>query len=110
MKQDSPRSFRPRLLTVAIALIASGGTQAADEQTLQTVTVTANKIEQDAQSIPQSITVISESELQEKGITKVADVVGEIPNMFTNGAGGNGMGISFRGLNTSIFTDRKSVV
>lgn len=110
MKKTLPFPSHPRLLAVAMAVIATSSAQAADDQTLTTVTVSANKIEQDAQSIPQSITVISESELQEKGITKVADVVGEIPNMFVNGAGGNGMGVSFRGLNTSIFTNNNPVV
>lgn len=113
MKPFQARPFRPNALVAAAALIATGIVHAAedpDEQTLSTVTVSANKIEQNASSLPQAITVISESELQERGIVKVADLVGEIPNMFVNGAGGNGLGISFRGVNTSIFTNNNPVV
>lgn len=110
MKKIFPASpFRPKAIVTALALAAAAIAH-ADEQTLSTVTVSANKIEQDASSLPQAITVINESELQERGIAKVADLVGEIPNMFVNGAGGNGLGVSFRGVNTSIFTNNNPVV
>lgn len=79
------------------------------ETKLESVTVTANKIEEDIQDVPQSITVIDEMVLDEKGIKSVGDVVEMIPNMdFTGGVHGNA--VSFRGLNPSMFTNNNPVV
>ncbi|WP_168735304.1 TonB-dependent receptor [Pseudothauera rhizosphaerae] len=112
------RSPRFPLNAIAAAILAmapacspaadAGGQ--ADAATLSPVTVTANKIEQDVQSVPQSITVIDGATLEERGINKVADLLGEIPNMYSNAAGGHGMGISFRGLNASMFTNNNPIV
>jgi hypothetical protein len=41
---------------------------------MDSVLVTANKVEEDAQKIPQSITVMDEFLLEDKGITDVPDV------------------------------------
>ena len=48
---------------------------------MQTITVTANKMEEDIQNVPQSITVIDDEILKEKGIKDIPDVITEIPNM-----------------------------
>jgi len=81
-----------------------------EEQTvkLDAITVTANKIEEDIQDVPQSITVIDEFVLEEKGIKNVADVVKEIPNMVHSSL--HGGAVNFRGLNTSMFTNNNPVV
>lgn len=76
---------------------------------LEEVTVSANKIEEKIQDVPQSITVIDEEVLKEKGIKNVADVMKEVPNMNV-GSTANGTTISFRGLNTSMFTNNNPVV
>lgn len=74
------------------------------------ITVTANKIEEDITDVPQSITVIDEFTLQEKGVRNVADVINEIPNMSITPEGGHGSPVNFRGLNTSAFTNNNPVV
>ena len=76
---------------------------------MESITVTANKIEEDVQKIPQSITVMDEAFLEEKGITDVPDVIREIPNMVVQ-EGLSGNSVSFRGLNSSTFTYNNPVV
>jgi len=77
---------------------------------LNSVTVTANKVEENVQDIPQSITVIESEVLQEKGINTISKIMDEIPNM--NGVEDKGFGtsVNFRGLNTSMFTNSNPVV
>ena len=75
---------------------------------LGTVTVTANKMEEDIKDVPQSITVIDEYVLEEKGIKNVADVINEVPNMALSHNHGNQ--VNFRGLNASMFTNNNPVV
>lgn len=53
------------------------------------VTVTANKIEEDVQDVSQSITVVGEDILEEKGIENVPDLIREIPNAFYSPSQGN---------------------
>jgi len=75
---------------------------------MQTVTVTANKIEEDLQNVPQSIMVIDDEILKEKGIADIPDLINEIPNMtFRSGIDDN---VNFRGLNKSLFTSNNPVV
>lgn len=75
---------------------------------IESVTVTANKIEEDIRDVPQSITVIDEHLLDEKGIKDVAGVISEIPNMTLAPIHGNA--VNFRGLNASMFTNNNPVV
>ena len=63
------------LITLALPAFADEGT------TLETVTVTAQKIEQDLQDIPIAITAIDRSELQRNGITTVGEVLGATPSI-----------------------------
>ncbi len=76
---------------------------------LKLITVTANKMKEDLQDVPQSITVIDEFDLDEKGIQNVVDVINEIPNMAVT-AGSHGNAVNFRGLNASMFTSNNPVV
>lgn len=116
----------PRLGTVLMAILllfAANGTLRAEEArdvdpvtaesgrsiVVEGITVTANKMEEDIKDVPQSITVIDEYTLREKGIKNVSDVVNEIPNMhFARDA--MGARVNFRGLNVSTFTDNNPVV
>ncbi|MFV0600618.1 MAG: TonB-dependent receptor [Brachymonas sp.] len=93
------------LLTTSIASATEG------DNALPTVTVTANKIEQDVQDVPQSVTVIDTFELEERGIKSVADVIQQIPNMMASGGTtGHGTTVNMRGLNSSMFTNNNPVV
>ena len=75
---------------------------------MQTVTVAANKMEEDIQDVPQSIAVISDEVLKEKGIRNIPDVITEIPNMASMSSHADF--VNFRGLNTSYFTSNNPVV
>jgi iron complex outermembrane receptor protein len=79
-----------------------------DTVRLDTVKVTANKMEENLKDVPQSITVIGEVELEERGIQNIEDVIDAIPGMFITP--NHGSGINFRGLNPSMFTDNNPVV
>ncbi len=76
---------------------------------MESITVTANKIEEDIQKVPQSITVMDEYLLEDKGITDVPDLIKQVPNMAITESG-SGNAVSFRGLNTSLFTNNNPVV
>ncbi len=93
------------------ALATSALAQVADstaETTLQTVTVTANKVEEKLKDVPQSVTLITGEALQERGIRNIADLVREIPNLSSSFVFSNE--INFRGINTSTFTNSNPVV
>lgn len=93
-----------------LSLFASSLLIANETQTtlLSDITVNANKMEEDILDIPQSISVISEEELEQKGIKNVGDVINEIPNMDFRNI--HGSLASFRGLNHSMFTSNNPVV
>ena len=93
---------------IAISLITSSILYANDTTTLNDVTVTANKIEENIKDVPQLITVLDEETIEEKGIKNIQDVIKEIPNMFNQNTVGSNT--SFRGINTSIFTQSNPVV
>ena len=105
-----------RIKTTATCLAATGsilmaGLVQAEEPAgaiLETITVTANKVEEDINDVPQSITVIDDEVLKEKGIENIPDVINEIPNMiFRSGVDES---VNFRGLNKSYFTSNNPVV
>ncbi len=87
-----------------------GAGQITDEDAvrLESITVTANKMKEDLQEVPQSITVIDETIIDEKGIEEIADIIEEVPNLTLSP--NHGHAINFRGLNTSLFTNANPVV
>ncbi|RXJ81340.1 TonB-dependent receptor [Arcobacter sp. F2176] len=95
---------------ITCSLIVSSTLYANQNVTLDEVMVSANKVEESISDVPQSITVITNEELEEKGIKKVFDVVKEVPNMNIRGNTGMGTNLSFRGLNSSMFTNNNPVV
>ena len=110
-------SLRVHLPLVLAAVLACSGAWADDTETtldkkpvaMEKITVTANKMEEDLIKVPQSITVIDEVMLEEKGIKSVPDLIREIPNM-TVRSSTNGNSVNFRGLNPSMFTSNTPVV
>lgn len=93
---------------LALSVITSAALYAQEEVRLDSVKVSANKIEEDIKDIPQSITVLNEVALEERGIKNVADVVNEIPNLTSSFFYSNQ--INFRGINSSMFTNNNPVV
>ncbi len=97
--------------SILISTITSTFLLAQNEpQKLGEVTVSANKIEENVQKVPQSITVISNEELEEKRITDIEAVVNEIPNMSFEKALNGSLSTTFRGLTGSTFTLSNPVV
>ncbi|WP_151950189.1 TonB-dependent receptor [Aliarcobacter butzleri] len=83
----------------------------ANETTkLEEIKVSANKMEENIQDVPQSITVIDEETIEQKGIKNISDVIKEVPNMNIMANTGMGTTTSFRGLNASMFTNNNPVV
>lgn len=98
------------ILSIAISghqLVFAEGTNGKVSQSLS-LTVLANKIEENIGDVPQSITVIDSVDIEDKGIQTVGDVIREVPNMNFNS--GHGNHVSFRGLTPSVFTNNNPVV
>lgn len=76
---------------------------------LEAVTVTANKVKEKIQDVPQSITVIGEDLMEEKGIRNILELGDEIPNTSIQGIGDTKVA-TFRGIKTSMFTNNNPVV
>jgi len=88
-------------------LILTNSAVAAEDIVLGEVSVTANKISENLKDVPQSISVISDVDLEERGVKNVEELVKTIPNI--SGVGGMYEGISTRGLNPSIYTSSNPV-
>ncbi|RBQ31147.1 TonB-dependent siderophore receptor [Arcobacter sp. FW59] len=95
---------------ILASLFVSSLLYANETTKLDEITVSANKMEENIKDIPQSITVISEEEIEQKGIKTIQDVVKEIPNMSIMGKTNMGTTTSFRGIDTSLWTEKNPVV
>lgn len=97
-------------LSFSTALILFNILNANETQNVGEVTVTANKMEENIKDIPQSITVMTDIELEERGIDKVSDLIEYIPNISTvTMPPVASAAINFRGLNYSTFTNTSPV-
>ncbi len=77
---------------------------------LGALTVTVNKIEEDLVDVPQSVSVVGESLIDERGIKNIFDLVEGIPNVELSPATPARPLINIRGLNTSNFTNNNPIV
>ncbi len=96
---------------IFISLFVSSLLFANEAQTtkIEDITVSANKMEENIKDVPQSISVITEEDIEQKGIKTISDIAKEVPNMnFQNTIIGNN--VNFRGLNNSAFTNNNPVV
>ncbi len=100
------------LLLIQPCTVFSKAQERNGEGTLifEEITVTANKVEENVQDVPQSISVIDGTEIEEKGIQKIPDIIREIPNMHIMEGSYLGRSVNFRGLNASVFTNNNPVV
>jgi iron complex outermembrane receptor protein len=55
--------------------------------TIENITVTANKTEENAQKIPMSITALDEFDIQDRSITQTSDLFDRVPNMYLTRTG-----------------------
>ncbi|TBU90054.1 TonB-dependent siderophore receptor [Stutzerimonas kirkiae] len=107
-RQPAHPAFTLLAISSFLPALAMAQPSGDDAGVLSVVTVTANKVEQDLQDVPQSVTVIDAATLEEKGISSIDDVIAEIPNMASNTW--QGTSVNIRGLNTSKFTNNNPVV
>ena len=77
----------------------------------ETIIVTANKIAQDVQDVPITMTVFSGEDLAESGIGTVNELLMRVPNLFSSGIlTGNIRMMSFRGKTTMSFTEANPLI
>lgn len=76
---------------------------------LDKVIVTANKIEQNIREVPTSISLITDVDMQDKGMHNITDVVKQIPSLSEVNFGFQRT-INFRGINPSQFSSTNPVV
>ncbi len=96
------------LLTAAISLVSLSAMAESPSVALDEITVTANKMEENIHKVPQSISVLDGTEIEEMGLKDSRDVLDQIPGMLTTPD--NGVGVTFRGLKRSMFTMNNPVV
>lgn len=93
-----------------LSIITSNIVLANETKKLDEITVTANKVEENIQDIPQSITVIDKEILEEKELDTLPKIIDEIPNMNATRSKTFGTSVNFRGINSSTFTNNNPVV
>lgn len=96
------------LAIVVASLLLVNFLYAQESRTLDNITVTANKMEEDIKDIPQSITVITDVEIEERGIKNINDLIKFIPNLTSSSL--NADKVNFRGINNSHFTNTNPVI
>ncbi len=91
MQKQTSRRYQSFFLTAislavlgGIPTLASAGEDSSDRQatTLNTVTVTAQKTEEDVQEVPVSVSVLDDSTLEDYQIENLQDVYNYIPNVY----------------------------
>ena len=93
--------FKKSVLTSAIVLAGTAGSQLAVAQSgttslmLEEVVVTAQKREETVQDVPISITALSETDLERRGVQNVGDLINAVPNMGGYEAPGSRGNVSF---------------
>lgn len=73
------------------------------------IVVTASKMEETLQEVPESITVLNDTKLEERRITDIKNVIAQIPNMYTVEGIANTES-NIRGLNMSLHSLTNPVV
>ncbi|VVS94542.1 TonB-dependent receptor [Desulfoluna spongiiphila] len=92
--------MRIRLSVVLLSLLLFIGTAGAEEPlSLESLTVTAEKQEQDLQKVPVSVTALTGMEIEDRRIRSISDVADFTPNFISPGSGIVGLSIpSIRGI------------
>lgn len=93
---------------VTLSAITASAVFGAESIALGEVKVLANKISENLEKIPQSISVISGVELEEKGIKNISELTQILPNTYATT--GIHEGVTARGLNGSAFTSSNPVM
>ena len=94
-------------LAVTVIILGAGLVQAKEPAgaTLETMTVTANKQEENIQEVPMSITAFDDVVLEGKNITSVGELADYVPNLILTGQGVSGSAMPvMRGMMTETGT------
>ena len=90
--------FTATLLSSPAIAQDAGNATAADDGTIETIVVVARKRQESVQNVPISITAITGQGLQDRGIARVSDLVGNVPNLTKDGGGAVLGAIGIRGI------------
>ncbi|CCK82341.1 TonB-dependent receptor [Desulfobacula toluolica] len=103
--------FNLVFFVLVLILVSSSFAQekSSDSFKLETITVTAEKQEDDVQKVPSAITVFTEGDLEDADIEEIGEVIKQVPNM-TFGKTFLGDEAVFRGIRNSQFTNKNPVV
>ncbi len=88
---------RPCALATAVAVALAAPTAHA-QRAIEEITVTATKREESLQDVPVAVTALSETALEEIGITNFADYVLELPGVTAGGSGPGQNTVYIRGV------------
>ena len=89
----------PRRCAVATAVAVALSAPAANAQnSIEEITVTATKREESLQDVPVAVTALTETALEEIGITNFADYVLELPGVTAGGSGPGQNTVYIRGV------------
>ncbi len=89
-------------LSIVTAICLSSNIYAKEVQTLDTVTVTAQKVKENAQQVPISLSVFDEFAIEDRKIENIKDIALYTPNlMFFNNGGSFSFSPTVRGLRTA---------
>lgn len=113
MKPTTRKKILPQIIASLLVSNLAYAAQSNDKgyTEMGVVSVTANKIEENIQDVPQSISVIDETLIEEKGMKSVVDVMQAAPNISAVTYGSpTRIQTNIRGLNTSVFTNNNPVV
>ena len=119
--KDPVKQLSGMLIVIICLLVVSSNVQAGQEGTklsgpgqehrLETMTVTAQKTEENVQTVPVPVTTFDEIAIEDAGIEDVDDVIEFVPNMVFNDSYMKGYHeINFRGISLSQFTGKNPVV
>ena len=73
-------------------------TGAQDSGALDTIVVVARKRQENVQSVPISITALTGAALQQRGVARVGDLIGTVPNLTQDGGGSVLGAMGIRGI------------
>lgn len=85
-------------LALAPVALAQESDEDGDERRLKSVTVTATKRSEDAQSIPVAVTALGEQDLEAFGVKNFTDYLVQLPGVTAGGSGPGQATIYIRGL------------
>ena len=101
------RAFRLGIALMSLSpLLFSPGAAAEDDESLEVITVTADKRSANLMDVPSSLSVVTEQDLKDAEITSIAELSQHVPNLhiFTWG-GSRESNIFIRGIGPGLFTD-----